>query len=125
MDKEEFRRKYKGKMKERFNKAIRAEIDGGDALLELRRYVSYLRNVKPSFGLPEKRVEILRSIARQTPRTQNFAAFNRCLNECLEAPFTRDLDAERLMYGKMETLLGYIRDDMVMEIQVRYRMIED
>jgi len=46
---DEFRAKYKGKARERYNKCIRAEFQGGPELLELRRYVSYLRNVRPQW----------------------------------------------------------------------------
>lgn len=40
---EDFRRKYKGKSKERYNKAIRAESPGGNELLDLLQLVSSMR----------------------------------------------------------------------------------
>jgi hypothetical protein len=40
---EEFRSSYKGTNKERYNKAIRAEIPGGDELLDLLQLVHQVR----------------------------------------------------------------------------------
>lgn len=117
----DFRNKYKGKQRERYNKAIRAEIQDGGALLELRRYISYLKNVKPLWGDIEQTMEILNSILRQTPVTQPFVQFSQIIKHQLdEIPMAGGIEELRRVLGQLETELGSIRDAMIAEIKSKY-----
>lgn len=123
MTPEDFRMKYKGKQKERYNKAIRAEIKDGEALLELRRYVSYLRNVKPIWGDIDQTREALTSILRQTPDNKQFSRVIQILkNQLDEAPLAGGIEELRRTLAQLETELGTIRDTMVNQIRAKYNM---
>lgn len=118
---QEFRKKYKGKSREQYNKCIRAEFKGGAELMELRRYISYLRNVKPIWGEPGETHQILKSIMRQTPATDSFKLFSEYVNGCLDSkPLMGGIDETRRILGRLETILSEIRDSMITEIKKRY-----
>lgn len=118
---QDFRTKYKGKSREQYNKCIRAEFEGGEELMELRRYVSYLRNVKPIWGEPGETHQILKSILRQTPQMDRFNALRNFVTGCLDTePLAGGIDETRRILGKLETLLSNIRNDMIAEIKDRY-----
>lgn len=117
----EFRKKYKGSSNEQYNKCIRAEFAGGNELLELRRYVSYLRNVKPIWGEPGETHQILKTIIRQTPQMDTFNEIRNFVTSCLDTePLAGGIDETRRILGRLETLLSNIRDDMITEIKKRY-----
>ena len=40
----DFKEKYKGKTRERYNKAIRAEVHGGNQVLDLLELINIIRN---------------------------------------------------------------------------------
>ncbi len=121
MSVEEFRKKYKGKGRERYNKCIRAEFPTGNDLMELRRYVSYRRNVKPIWGEPGETHEILTSIIRQTPTTDRFEELIQYVNNCIDSkPMAGGINETRAILGRLETILSKIRDDMISEIAKRY-----
>jgi hypothetical protein len=118
----EFREKYKGSGKERYNKCIRAELDGGHELLELRRYVSYLRNVKPMWETEiEETRKILDSIINQTPKKDRFKPLLDYIDHCLDSkPMAGGTGEARSILARIETILTRIRDEMVAEIQAKY-----
>lgn len=119
---EEFRAKYKGKATERYNKCIRAEFDGGNELLELRRYVSYLRNVKPMWDLDiEDTRKMLNTVKNQPPATGRLEPVLSYIDQCLDSkPMAGGMDEARSILGRIETILNTIRDSIITEIKQKY-----
>lgn len=119
---EAFRAKYKGKSWERYNKCIRVEFEGGNELMELRRYVSYLRNVKPMWDTTiEETRKMLNSIKKQTPKIGRFGPLLKHIDHFLNSrPMAGGTREAWTVLAEIETILNNVRDEIITEIKVKY-----